>query len=273
LGVTDDLAELADLAESVAVEAAALLRDGLGRPRASVATKSTATDMVTEMDRAAEALVVERLRAARPDDGVLGEEGSTVDGTSGLRWVIDPLDGTTNYLYRLPVFAVSIAAERDGEVVAGAVVDVMAADVYRATAAGAATCNGEVLAVSEETDLARALVATGFGYDPGWRTGQAELLAEVIGQIRDIRRAGSAALDLCSVARGRVDASYEMRLAPWDFAAGALIARRAGAVVTDLYGNPPSSSFVVAAPPALIEGFRRVLIAGMATRAVSDRAP
>jgi len=254
---------LADLAERVGLEAAALLREGLTRDDLQVETKSSGTDMVSEMDKAAERLIVEQLLAARPDDGLLGEEGSDTTGTSGVRWVIDPLDGTTNYLYRHPGFSVSIAAEEahgDGRrAVAGIVVDIPTGDVYRAVRGAGATRNGVAIAVSQETDLARALVATGFGYRAEERRHQGEVLARIIGQIRDIRRMGSAALDLCSLASGRVDAYYELRLAPWDFAAGALIAQEAGAEITDLDGAFPTTAMVMGGPPALAGQLRDLL--------------
>jgi myo-inositol-1(or 4)-monophosphatase len=257
--IDPDGAALADLAEQVAGDAAALLRDGLTRRQVEVETKSSGTDMVSEMDKAAERLIVDRLLGARPDDGVLGEEGADRQGSSGIRWVIDPLDGTTNYLYRHPGFSVSIAAEQDGRAVAGIVVDIPSGDVYRAVRGGGATCNGAPIAVSEETDLSRALVATGFGYRAVERRHQGEVLARIIGDIRDIRRMGSAALDLCSLASGRVDAYYELRLAPWDFAAGALIAQEAGAEVTDLDGAFPTTATVMGGPPALAGPLRDLL--------------
>jgi len=258
-----EVTELADLAEAVGRQAAALLLDGLHRPRTSIDTKSTGTDMVTEIDRASEQLIVEALLAARPDDGILGEEGSSRTGTSGIRWVIDPLDGTTNYLYRHAGFSVSIAAQRvdptitddgvlRGELLAGAVVDPVLDDVFRAARGQGSTRNGDPITCSTVTDLGQALLSTGFSYDPERRTRQAEVIARLIGQVRDIRRVGSAALDLCSVACGRVDAYAELGLAPWDMAAGTLIAREAGAIVENLHGGAPSSLAVVAAPPQLM---------------------
>jgi myo-inositol-1(or 4)-monophosphatase len=270
-GMDHDWNELADLAERVALGAAAMLRDGLTRDQVEIETKSTGTDMVSEMDKAAEQLIVDELLAARPDDGILGEEGSDRAGRSGIRWVIDPLDGTTNYLYRHPGFSVSIAAEPDGarrvdpaagrSAVAGVVVDIVSGDRFRAVRGGGATRNGRPVAASPETDLARALVATGFGYDAHRRRDQVAILGRIIGDIRDIRRMGSAALDLCSVACGRVDAYYEAGLAPWDLAAGALIAAEAGAVVSYLPATVRAATTVVAAPPALSTRLRELLLA------------
>jgi myo-inositol-1(or 4)-monophosphatase len=247
------------LAEAVARETGALLHDGLDRARLHVGTKSTGTDMVTEMDRAAEAHIVQRLLTARPDDGVLGEEGTDRAGTSGVRWVVDPLDGTTNYLYGLPGFNVSIGAEVDGEAVAGAVFDVIRGELFSATLGGGATRDGAPIRHSAADDLALALVATGFSYDSERRRRQAQVLVEVLPRVRDVRRFGAAAVDLCSVACGRVDAYYEKGLAPWDLAAGGLIASEAGAVVTDIGGGPALAGAVVAAGPAIHEPLRALL--------------
>jgi myo-inositol-1(or 4)-monophosphatase len=255
-----DPSELLGLAEGIATEAAALLRDGLDRVREHVGTKSTGTDMVTEMDRAAEALIVDRLLAARPDDGILGEEGTDRPGASGVRWVVDPLDGTTNYLYALPGFAVSIAAELDGVAVAGVVLDVVRDECFAAIRGGGATRNGRAVRVSDEDRLPHALVGTGFSYDSERRRAQAEALVEVLPRVRDVRRLGAAAVDLCSVACGRLDAYFERGLAPWDLAAGGLIAAEAGAVVTDFHGGPAVAGSVVASTPAVAEELRALLV-------------
>jgi myo-inositol-1(or 4)-monophosphatase len=265
----DESAALLDLAHRLAVEAAALLRDGAG-PLRHIENKSSATDLVTEMDRAAERLIVDGIVAARPDDGVVGEEGSSRPGTSGVRWLVDPLDGTTNYVYGFPGFAVSIAAERHdprspappagaGRLVAGVVADVASGDVFAARAGAGATRNGHAVHCSGRAELAAALVATGFSYEAARRARQAQVLTMVLPRVRDIRRMGAAALDLCSVACGRVDAFYEKGLGPWDFAAGALIAAEAGAVVGDLDGGGPSGAFVLAAPPPLAAPLRELL--------------
>lgn len=248
------------LASSAAREAGALLRDGLGRTRTDVETKSTHTDMVSEMDRAAEALLVERLLGARPDDGMVGEEGTDRAGTSGVRWVVDPLDGTTNYLYRLPGFAVSIAAEVAGEPAVGVVYDVVHDELFTAVSGQGARRDGVLIRASEASTLATALVATGFSYDAARRRRQAEVLTSLLPRIRDIRRFGAASVDLCAVACGRVDAYYERGLAPWDLAAGGLIAREAGAVVADLRGGPgQAAGSVVAAAPGLAAELQALL--------------
>lgn len=241
-----DLHGLLALAERLAGEAAALSLTRLREPRADVRTKSSSTDMVSEVDVACERLIVDGIHAARPGDGILSEEGANAATTSGVRWVIDPIDGTTNYLYGHPGYAVSIAVEIDGEVAVGVVHDPIHAECFSAVRGLGATRNGEAIAVSGEDRLASTLVATGFGYDPARRVEQAEVLRRLIGSIRDIRRMGAAAVDLCSVACARVDAYYEEGLNHWDLAAGALIAAEAGAIVGEL-GN----GTVVAAPPAL----------------------
>ena len=251
--------DLRALAEQVARSAGALLRDGLGRARLEVGTKTTGTDMVTEMDRASEALIEAALLGARPDDGILGEEGADRTGSSGVRWVVDPLDGTTNYLYGFPGFNVSIAAEIDGRAVAGAVYDVVRDELFSAQAGGGARRDGQPIGPSAATDLAHALVGTGFSYDPERRRAQGEVLAHVLPRVRDIRRQGAAALDLCSVACGRLDAYYERGLAPWDLAAGGLIAAEAGAVLADLEGGPVRSGAVVACAPGIAVAMQALL--------------
>lgn len=226
-----DLAALRDVAVTVAVEAAELLSATVDDDRTAVDTKSTSTDMVTEMDRASEALVVRRLQELRPGDGIVGEEGSSHAGTSGVVWVVDPLDGTTNYLYRHPGWNVSVGATVDGASAAGAVVVPSQGDVFAAATGHGATRNGRVLRIGPPAPLAHVLVGTGFGYDPAVRRAQAEALSRLIDRIRDVRRGGAAAADLCSVACGRLDAYYETGLAEWDRAAATVIAREAGARV------------------------------------------
>lgn len=255
----DLLDELLGVATDVAAAATALLMDGLTRARAEVSTKSTPTDMVTEMDRASESLIVNALRTRRPDDGFVGEEGADTPGTSGVRWVIDPIDGTTNYLYAFPGFAVSIAAELNGEVVAGVVHDALHRDVFCAARGRGATRNGAPIHASAQRELSDSLVGTGFSYDPQRRERQAKVLVEVLPRVRDIRRMGAAAVDLCSVACGRLDAFYERGLGPWDLAAGGLIAQEAGAAVGDLWGGPPSGNFVLAAARGVFEPLRTLL--------------
>jgi myo-inositol-1(or 4)-monophosphatase len=243
--------ELLEVATAVAAEAAELI---VKRRRGRItvaATKSTDTDVVTAADRESEELIRARLLAARPDDGVIGEEGDDHTGRSGVRWVVDPIDGTVNYLYDHPAYAVSIAAELDGEAVAAVVVNAAIGETFTATRGGGAFRDGEPIAVSGCDDLSKALVGTGFGYDAARRAVQAEVIAGLITEVRDIRRIGVAALDLCYVACGRLDATYERGLNHWDYAGGALIAAEAGAVLGGLNGAPVSPEFCLAASPAI----------------------
>ena len=195
-------------------------------------TKSTSTDVVTEIDTWSEERIVELISTARPNDGVLGEEGTTSEGTTGIIWVIDPVDGTTNFLYDLVGYSVSIGVERDGSAIAGAVYDPLRAELYSAATGEGATRNGEPISASQQDNLAHALVATGFSYSADVRREQAKSLITILPSVRDIRRFGGAALDLCQVASGRVDAYFELDIQPWDGSAGALIASEAGADVT-----------------------------------------
>ena len=234
--------ELRDFAAATARAAAARIRtqraalidaDGLA---AHTQTKSSAVDPVTEVDQATERFITEQIVFARPGDGILGEEGADVLSSTGITWIVDPIDGTVNFLYGINEYAVSIGAAVDGEIVAGAVINVVRGDLYSAALGHGATLetsDGTVrkLHCRTETDPALALVATGFGYAAGRRQAQAELLCRLLPQVRDIRRMGAAALDLCRVAEGSVDAYYEHGINAWDCAAGAIIAAEAGAVV------------------------------------------
>ena len=223
-------ADLLDLAVRIAIQAGDLLADRQGAA-GQVTYKSSATDPVSEADKAAERLITSALHDERPDDGLLGEEGADHTGSTGLRWVIDPLDGTVNYLYGMPAWCVSIACEDDQGAVVGVVHQPTAGLTFTARRGSGAACNGTPVAVNDPVPLARALVATGFSYDVGQRTRQAEVVRALLPQVRDIRRVGSAALDLCMVAAGMADAYYEDTTARWDWAAGALVAAEAGATV------------------------------------------
>jgi myo-inositol-1(or 4)-monophosphatase len=223
-----------------------LLLERFGGPARGVERKSSRTDLVSDADRDAEAAIEAILNAERPADGLLAEEGSHSDADSGRRWIVDPLDGTTNFLYGIPIWAVSVALEdRDGTAI-GVVHDPTRDETFTAIRGAGALLAGEPLAVSEADRLDTALIATGFGYDAERRALQADLLREVLPYVRDIRRAGAASLDLCSVACGRVDGYWERGLQPWDWAAGALIAREAGADVRELAGDP--SGLLAASP-------------------------
>lgn len=222
-------AELLDIAVDCARTTGALLLERFGSERV-LATKSTSTDLVSAADLAAEEAIRGILARRAPDDAIMGEEGDDTPGTSGRRWVVDPLDGTVNYLYGLPQWCVSIACEG----LAAAVYDPTRDELFTATASGPAECNGIALTPDPPDDLAHALVATGFGYDTGRRALQAEVVSRVIPAARDIRRGGSAALDLAWTAAGRLDAYYERGVNLWDVAAGELICERAGLTVTRL---------------------------------------
>jgi len=254
--------QLLDLAVLAARRAASMLRERRGTGRVAVAaTKSSPTDAVTVLDTAAERLLRDVIRAARPGDGFLGEEAGTQVGTSTVRWILDPIDGTVNFVYGIPAYAVSVAAEVDGVCLAGVVVDVVSGEEFTATLGGGGHLRpgpqGPVrqLVVPDPPVVAEALVATGFSYDATSRARQAQAVARLLPQVRDIRRIGAAALDLCSVASGRVDAYVEQGLQPWDLAAGQLVAQEAGAIVTGPSGGEPSERLVLACAPALLPDF------------------
>ncbi|MBN9612299.1 MAG: inositol monophosphatase, partial [Actinobacteria bacterium] len=241
------------------------------------ATKSSATDVVTAADREAERLLAAGLRELRPDDGILGEEGASVEGSTGITWVVDPIDGTVNYLYQLPAYAVSVAATvadgapgtmADGRrAVAGAVYLPVTDELFTARHGGGAALNGAPLSGPVEAELGAALVATGFGYTVERRTEQAEVVRQLIPRVRDIRRMGSAATDLCLLAAGRLDAYYERGLQPWDYAAGALIAREAGAVLLGREGGSPAGELMlIAAAPGLARQLQAEIEAAYAAR-------
>ena len=242
-----DPAELRDLALATAREAGELIvrlrRDGV----AVAATKSSDIDIVTAADRASEELVVERLLGARPDDGLVGEEGDDLRGTSGVVWIVDPIDGTVNYLYGLPHFAVSIAAEVDGEVVAGVVLAPALGLEYVATLGGGATCNGEPVRPRPVVPLGERLVGTGFSYELDARTREAAYVARLLPRIRDIRRLGSCALDICAVADGHLDAYVEEGAHIWDHAAAGLVCAEAGGVL-EVTRSPIGKRLLICSP-------------------------
>jgi myo-inositol-1(or 4)-monophosphatase len=274
---TPEAVKLRDLAVSVAREAGRLLTSREGRVDVA-ATKSSPTDVVTEMDRRSEELIRSRILAARPSDAILGEEGGLIGnaGDAPVLWVIDPLDGTVNYLYGLHDWAVSIAAEVEwaeagevgGEVgrkiVAGAVYVPKRDEMFSAVAGGGAQLESggitSVLHCNTDVPLARALVGTGFGYLEARRRVQGEVVAALLPKVRDIRRIGVASVDLCAVAAGRLDAFYERGLNYWDWAAGALVATEAGAIVGGLDGRPISSEMGVAASPDLFDSLVAELV-------------
>jgi len=232
-----------------------VVRSG-NQPALTVHTKSSRTDMVTNIDQWVEHNLVQAILASRPDDGILGEEGASRPSSSGVTWVIDPIDGTTNFIYDIPGYSISVAASIGGHAVAGLVHDPVRAERFRATLGGGASRNHEPISVSGATDLSTALVATGFSYDSDRRRRQAESLVKILPEVRDIRRLGGAALDLCALACGRVDAYFERGLAPWDTAAGALIASEAGAMLDP---RDSSDGAFVGSTPGIFDHFAELL--------------
>jgi myo-inositol-1(or 4)-monophosphatase len=258
------LLELLELARRVAHEAAELVRTRRAAGVTVAATKSSITDVVTEADRDSEALILERIQAARPDDAILGEEGSNTVGTTGVRWIVDPIDGTVNYLYDLPQYAVSIGVEVDGVVQVGVVVNAASGDEFTAVRGQGATLNGSPIGVRETGPLERRVVSTGYHYEPPIRARQAAAVAALVVQIADIRRFGSCALDLCALAAGRSDGYVEEGCMPWDHAAGGLIAVEAGARVEVLPGASGRDLVVAAPAPAYRDFLALVRACGFA---------
>jgi myo-inositol-1(or 4)-monophosphatase len=261
---SEDLAgELVELASTAAIRAGALLAELAPRRldlRAMASAKSSITDLVTAADVEAEAAIIEILLGSRPDDAILAEEGSSRAGSSPVTWIIDPLDGTTNFVYGYGDFAVSIAASVDDVVVAGVVHDPIANETFAASLGGGATLNGQVMTPSDPSSPAAALIGTGFGYRSEERSAQARMLPYLLPAIRDIRRGGSASLDCCGVGAGRLDAYFEAGLKPWDFAAGLLIATEAGCAAQRLENFPEHETTLVIAAGDLIDSFVQLLI-------------
>lgn len=248
-------ADLLAIARAVALSAGALAAQRRSEGVSIAASKSSSVDIVTEADRETETLIRSALADARPDDGFYGEESGADGGSSGLTWIVDPIDGTVNFLYGIPHYAVSIAVvEGDPDpltwrALAGCVVNPASGEVFTASAGGGALLGERAIHVNASVELSQALVATGFAYDSQTRGVQGRLVAQLLPLVRDIRRQGTASLDLCFVASGRLDAFFERTLSPWDHAAGALIAREAGATVKGYGDAAPSSDFILAAEP------------------------
>lgn len=252
-------ADLLALALDIANDAAAVVARYAADRTYVIETKSTPTDLVTEADRETEALIVRRILAARPGDGLLGEEGANRESSSGVRWVIDPIDGTTNFVYGIPAYSVSIGIEREGRMIAGVVHDVALGQAYSASLGGGAHLNGQPIRTSGKTELSTALMGIGFAYDPAQRERQARFYDRVMTDFRDVRRMGSAALDLCRVACGQLDGYFEFQLNPWDIAAGGIIVREAGGLTTGFHGRSFEDGYVLAATAALAAPLQAVL--------------
>jgi len=251
--------ELLTIARRVAVQAGELAKQRRHEGVEVAASKSSPVDIVTEADRETERLIRSLLADARPDDGFFGEESDASSSTSGLHWIVDPIDGTVNFLYGIPHYAVSIAVV-EGEpdpltwrALAACVVNPASGEVFTATEGGGSFVGDMPLRVAEPVELSQALVATGFAYDSEMRGRQGAIAAQLLPEVRDIRRLGTASLDLCFVASGRLNAYFERTLSPWDHAAGALIAREAGARVSGLNGEAPSKRFIIAAEPSVAD--------------------
>lgn len=242
----NDPAELMNLATWLAKSAGKIVRDAATSQRSSIATKTSTTDNVTATDQASEEFIASQLKSSRPDDGILGEEGAAVASKNGIEWVIDPIDGTTNFIYGLPNFAVSVGATVDGIPVAGAVYNPSTDELFCAYTGGGAFLNDTSISVNRADDFSLALIATGFAYNPEVRAQQGRIVAELLPQVRDIRRLGSAALDICNVACGRVDAYYEQGVRPWDVTAASVVLREAGGIVTGFTDDMPWNDVVAA---------------------------
>lgn len=246
--------ELEAIAVALAEGAAQVVRAGRGEAMV-VSAKSTASDLVTEIDRRTERWLVTEIARRRPGDAVLGEEGGDHVGSTGVRWVLDPIDGTVNFVLGIPQFAVSVAAEVDGAVVAGAVCNPVTEETFRAHRGGGAYLGGARLTGPREVPFSRAVIGTGFSYDAALRAGQIAVVAPLLPRVADLRRLGASSLDLCFVAAGRLDGYFEAGLNRWDYAAGALIATEAGCVMSGLHGRPPSPRLVAVAGAALAAEF------------------
>ena len=255
-----DLLELLEIAKHAAFLAAAVHRRAMDSGGLEFDTKSSTCDLVTEIDRESERVLVEAIRVARPDDEIVGEEGTNVSGSSGVRWILDPLDGTTNFIHRYPAHSVSVGVEVDSRNMSGVVHDTFSNRVYAGVVGERATCNEEPITVRGEGNLKQALIGTGFLPDENVRRKQADLLREILPRVRDIRRSGCPSLDICSVASGTLDGFYECGLGPWDIAAGAAIAEAAGATVRLLNSRVLPNPFLVVANARLASELVSVLV-------------
>lgn len=247
------------IASGAARSAGAILVERFRGPASGLRAKSSATDLVSEADERAERAIVEYIGRYRADDALVAEEGSSTSGQSGFRWYVDPLDGTINYLYGIPHWAVSICCADPSGALAGVVYDPIRDELFEATRRGGAACGGRALAVTKKSELATALVATGFAYVAETRERQGRLLEQVLGVVRDVRRAGSASLDLAFVAAGRLDGYFESVDKPWDWMAGALLVTEAGGRVSELHPSDPALPRIVASAPEIHDDLRALL--------------
>ena len=248
------------LATTAAMRTGDLLLERFRRPAVGVESKSSPTDLASDADRDAEDLLLDVISTERPGDGVIGEEGARKDSSSGLSWVIDPLDGTINFLFGIPVWCVSIAIRDETDTIVGVVHDPNRNETFTAIRGGGTRRNGTEIAVSQRGDLAAALIGTGFSYDAQARSEQALLLTKVLPRVRDVRRAGSAALDLASVSCGRLDGFYEAPMEQWDKAAGVLLITEAGGVVSELPAPFGLSPGVIAGGPVVHDYLKTLLL-------------
>ncbi len=251
------------IAAEAARAAGELLRERFvaGREKA-LRSKSTPTDLVSEADYAAERAIRELLAARRPGDAILGEEQGETQVGEGLRWIVDPLDGTVNFLFGIAQWCVSVAVHDDEGALAGVILDPLRDELFAAQRGGPAMLNGTAITASQQTDMADALVATGFAYDAEVRERQAAVAARLLPIVRDVRRMGSAALDLAWAAAGRYDGYYERAVQPWDIAAGVLICERAGLTVRTLEADGPLPEGILVAPPGLVDELARLVSGG-----------
>jgi len=252
--------DILTLAIAAAHGAGQLLMKSFAGDREDVSTKSSPTDLVSKADKDSERFLLDLIASERPDDGILAEEGGRAESSTGYRWVIDPLDGTINFLFRIPVWSVSLAVEDREGAVAGVVYDPNRNETFTAQRGAGAWLDDRRLTVSDRADLSTALVGTGFAYDVTRRIAQARIAAEVLGKVRDIRRAGSAALDLCSVACRRLDGFYEAYTEPWDRAAGALIVTEAGGIVSEGPAPGGEGTTIVASNEILHDELKRLVL-------------
>jgi myo-inositol-1(or 4)-monophosphatase len=250
--------DLLAIAQTAAERAGALLIARFGGPASGVGTKSSTADLVSDADRDAEAAILRTIREARPGDAILAEE-SGGDGDAEYRWVVDPLDGTVNFLFGIPHWCVSVACEDRSGALVGVVHDPARGETFSATRGGGATLDGRRLTLTHADDLSTALAATGFSYDPTERERQGRVIAQLFPRLRDVRRFGAAALDLAWVGAGRVDAFFESDLAPWDLAAGALVAAEAGAEVIQIPAGPDGHTGLIVSRPGLSEPLAALL--------------